>query len=155
MCPLALSLRPALKRAPPCMAITPLLGRPRPPCAWQHILESISHLCTEPQGQAQFHSDKAAKVKARESMSQRDSSKEKGGKKAHATVTERTRLRLSQETQTSIDRHHKGQQEAEPMRGVSAEPWAGRMCRFDSWNGLLSCHLPMPSCWSEAPLVLH
>lgn len=72
---------------------------------------------------------------------------QKGGKKAHATVTERTRLRLSQETQTSIDRHHKGQQEAEPMRGVSAGPWAGRMCRFDSWNGLLSCHLPMHSCW--------
>lgn len=28
--------------------ITPPLGRPQLPCAWQHILESILYLCREP-----------------------------------------------------------------------------------------------------------
>lgn len=77
-------------------------------------------MCTKPQGQTQFHTDK--QKKARESMSQRDTSKtskEKGERKASTcnwqAVTEHTGLRLSQETQTS-------QKPArDRMRDVSAE----------------------------------
>lgn len=152
MCPAGRSLRSALKGASPG-ATEPMhsnyssAGKTSASLCLAAYLESISYLCTKPQGSG---IDKEADVKARESMSQRDmgkTSKEKGGRKANTcnwqAVTEHTRLRLSQETQASQkpagDRTHEGCQ----CRALSRENVQVLLL-----DGLLSYHLPMFSCWS-------